>query len=81
MEFEETSPIIMMASNRIREAATSAGRLQAADVFVKSDTNRHSMRRSVGSAIEKGQLQRGIQERRWELMLANKKLQRQAVEI
>jgi PleD family two-component response regulator len=68
---EETSPIIMMASERIREAATSAVKLQAADFFVKSDTNRHSIRRSVGNAVEKGQLQRGIRERRRELMLAN----------
>lgn len=78
---EETSPIIMMASERIPEAATNAVRLQAADFFVKSDTNRHSIRRSFGNAIEKGQLQRGIRERRRELMLANRELERQAVEI
>lgn len=78
---EETSPVIMMASDRIREAATSAVKLQAADFFVKSDTNRHSMRRSVRNAVEKGQLQRGIRERRRELMLANKELERQSIEI
>jgi signal transduction histidine kinase len=78
---EETSPIIMMASERIREAATEAVKLQAADFFVKSDINHHSIRRSVGNAIEKGQLQRGIRERRRELMLANRELERQAVEI
>jgi len=78
---EKTSPIIMMASKRLREAATEAVKLQAADFFVKTEINHQSIRRSVVNAIEKGQLQRGIQERRRELVLANRELERQAVEI
>ena len=78
---EITSPIIMMASENIREAATQAVKLQAADFFIKSDINQQSIRRSIENAIEKAQLQRGIRERRRELMLANRELERQAVEI
>ena len=78
---EKTSPIIMMASENIREAATQAVKFQVSDFFIKSDINQKSLRRSVGNAIEKGQLQRGIRERRRELMLANKELERQTTEI
>jgi len=78
---EKTSPIIIMASEHIVEAATQAVKLQAADFFVKTNINHQSIRRSVVNAIEKGQLQRGIQERRRELMVANRELERQAVEI
>lgn len=78
---EKTSPIIMMASENIREAATQAVKFQVSDFFVKSDINRQSLQRSVGNAVAKGLLQRGIRERRRELMLANKELERQTIEI
>jgi len=78
---DDVPPIIMMASYDIREAATQAVRIQATDFFNKADSNRHSVRRSVRNAIEKGQLENRIRERHRELMLANKELERQAIEI
>ena len=78
---EKTPPIIVLSEALSRDVPTQALRAEATDFLAKADVTKGSLRRSVDNAVEKGRLQRGIQERRRELTLANAELERQAIEI
>ena len=78
---EKTPPIIVVSEALSRDAPTQALRAEATDFLAKADVTKGSLCRSVDNAVEKGRLQRGIQERRRELTLANAELERQAIEI
>lgn len=78
---EKTPPIIVLSGAVSSEVPTQALRAEATDFLAKADVTKRSLCRSVDNAVEKGRLQRGIQERRRDLTLANAELERQAIEI
>lgn len=78
---EKMAPVIMMSGNGLEDAAIEALRVRATDLLLKENLNQQSVGRAVTNAVIQGQLQRGIQERSTELMMANIELERRASEI
>lgn len=78
---EKLAPVIIMTSGGLEEAAIESLRARAADFLLKDNVNQQSIGRAVHNAVKQGRLQRGIQERSTQLMMANIELEQRASEI
>lgn len=78
---EKMPPVVVVTSGGLEDAAINSLRARATDFLLKDNANNVSVGRVVKNAVEQGRLNRGVHERRRELIVANLELERQKSEI